>query len=278
MEERFSRRNGHEVIPVDLNDVRIEVRERIWGFFSKYEIEIKKPNVRSGEIYTDLIEEALSYFGIHYSTQRGFLMVHDNCCTLLHKYLLECDWFTVYDFIEWYCTKNKDAADQLNKILEDEKTGYRIINNKVVPITNELELHEIRDALGSSEISPYNSVYQSLSKAVSFYSDRENPNYNNAITEAITAVESLLKIIVGDNETTLGKAIDKLDKNGVILHKDLKEGLKKIYHYTCDEHGKRHGGSDYVESEDEDARFMLIFCSSIINFLITKNSKVKVAS
>lgn len=277
MEERFSRRNGYEVIIPDIHNVRNEVRERIWGYFAKIEIDEKNPKIRTNEIYTDIIEEALVYFGLRYSTERSFLTAHDKCCTQLYEYLIGCKWIKFYDFVEWYISKNAQAAEALDEILEMEKTGYRIIDNQVTSITNELELHEVKNAVNSS-VSSYNSVYQSLNKAISLYSDREKPDYNNAIKEAITAVESLVKIIIGDNDTTLGVAINKLKNNGIVLHKDLIEGLKKIYHYTCDEHGKRHGGSDYVESANEDARFMLVFCSSVINFLIAKNNRIKVAS
>jgi hypothetical protein len=59
-----------------------------------------------------------------------------------------------------------------------------------------------------------------------------------------------------------------------LIHKDLKEGFKKFYHYTSDSDGIRHGLMDEDRLSSEDAKFMIVSCSAFINYLIVKAQKV----
>jgi hypothetical protein len=49
--------------------------------------------------------------------------------------------------------------------------------------------------------------------------------------------------------------------------------MKKIYGYTCDDQGIRHGLTNNDEPEQEDARFMLVTCSAFVNMVIEKARK-----
>ncbi len=145
----------------------------------------------------------------------------------------------------------------------------------VTPITNQFEISEIEEAI---ELSPEH-VQESVRKSIKLFSDKTSPDYNNAIKEIITAVEALCRTIAAESGFTgvnsLTAAVNKLEECGITLHDKMKEALKDLYWYTCDEDGKRHGGTTYVESDVEDARFMIITCSAIINFLLVKWSKAK---
>jgi hypothetical protein len=164
---------------------------------------------------------------------------------------------------------------EFNEILKDEKTGYYIIGGLVTSITNKIEIEEIENSIS---ICPQH-VSQSIKKALALFSDRQHPDYNNAIKESITAVEALCCTIVSENGkgdiNTLGRAVDELKSCGIVLHKDLSSAIKDLYRYTCNEDGKRHGGTTFIESNAEDARFMIVTCSAIANFLLVKWEKTK---
>ena len=49
-------------------------------------------------------------------------------------------------------------------------------------------------------------------------------------------------------------------------------GVDKLYGYTSDEDGVRHGIFDAPEIGFNEAKFMLVACSALINFLISKSS------
>ncbi len=156
-------------------------------------------------------------------------------------------------------------------ILEEEKSGYRFINDKFVNIVNEIDLNAISEATKSQ----YNSVNTHISKALLLYSDRKNPDYENSIKESISAVEAMCCIITGMTgaQATLSNALKKLEENGLVIHGALKSAFDKMYGYTSDSDGIRHGGIDFKNAPAEDAKYMLISCSAFVNYLIEKHSK-----
>lgn len=270
--DRFSVRNGLQEF-ANQNNCSTTTRRRIWQIFAKRHVLVNKGH----GVHYDVVEDILAYFGQEYQFDNS-LFDNPSNCNRLNKYLCErCEWYKVYDFIEYYldyCIGKYTVATiigEFNKVLEDERTGYHIIDGIVTPITNSTEIDTIEKALTNSP----DHVTQSVKKALKLFSDREAPDYNNAIKEMITAVEALCCTIVEGGEDTLGKAINKFADYGIVLHDNLTTAIKNLYKYTCNEDGKRHGGTTFVESDVEDARFMLVTCSAIINLLMVKWEKAK---
>ncbi len=172
-------------------------------------------------------------------------------------------------YIVWY----KNVTIDINIILEQEKSGYRLLNDKFVNIINNEELEEISCAMASQ----YEPVNTHINKALSLYADRKKPDYENSIKESISAVESICCIITGTtgSQATLGNTLKKLEKDGgVVIHGAMKAAFEKLYGYTSDSDGIRHGGIDFSNAPAEDAKYMLVSCSAFINYLIEKQSKI----
>ena len=163
-------------------------------------------------------------------------------------------------------------AMEFNRILEDEVAAYRILGSLVVPITNESELAVISDAKSVS----YDSVKTHIEKALSLFSDRKTPDYENSIKESISAVEAICCIITGMSgpNATMGKAIKKLKDNGIHIHSAMENAFASLYGYASDENGIRHGGIEFANAPAEDAKYMMVSCSAFVNYLIEKWSKV----
>lgn len=195
----------------------------------------------------------------------------------------ESKWYIPYDIIEYifdffrviesidHTNHLRSLTVILNSILQEEKSGYRMIDGKFVPITNEMELKEIQSSMHST----FDPVNEHIKKALNLYSDRENPDYENSIKESISAVESMCCIITGlkGANATLGAAIKKLKENGVHIHGAMENAFSALYGYTSDENGIRHGGIDFVNAPEEDARYMLVSCSAFVNYLKDKYLK-----
>jgi len=264
--DRFSIRNNLSNIQ-NINGCSPATRRRLWQVFAKqYILGNKTPTVKY-----DIVEDILSYFGKEYEYNMN-PFDHRNNCNILRSFIWDtCEWYKVYDFVEYHIRNNPETIYDYNEILNDEKTGFHIIDKKVTPITNTAEIAMIEEAL---ERSPQH-VAESLSKALTLFSSREKPDYNNTIKECITAVEALACTIVDGSEETCGKAISKFSEYGIELNEHLEVAIKSLYKYTCNEDGKRHGGTTYVESDIEDAKFMIITCSAIVNFLVVKWEKAK---
>lgn len=159
-------------------------------------------------------------------------------------------------------------------MLEREMSGYRFVNNLITPITDEIELKEIEDALNESKLTKYSGVHTHLETALEKLSDRKNPDYRNSIKESISAVESISKIISENPKAELGQALKGLEEK-IKLHNALKKGFISLYGYTSDEDGIRHAMLENPEIEFEDAKFMLVSCSAFVNYLIVKSEKSK---
>ena len=165
-----------------------------------------------------------------------------------------------------------DYSAYINPILEKGKSGYRLIDGLISPIVGEGEIACIEEASNSK----FSSVNIHLQKALQFYSDRENPDYENSIKESISAVEAMCCIITGltGASATLGATLKKLEDNGVVIHGAMRTAFSQLYGYTSDSDGIRHGGLDFKNAPSEDAKYMLVSCSAFINYLIEKYSKI----
>ena len=140
--------------------------------------------------------------------------------------------------------------------------AYRVIDERIVQITDEQEIVAIVDAMKVSD-----SIKTHMSDALKHLSARPNPDYRNSIKESISAVEAMCRKITGEN--TLGKALNKLEKNGVKIPTMLKSAFEKLYVYTNDESsGIRHALMDDTDMPGfDEAKFMVVSCCAFINYI-----------
>lgn len=166
----------------------------------------------------------------------------------------------------------KDARvyNTFNNVFEKEFVGYRFVDGLITPITDEIEVEEIDNAITFLNIQTKMHIRKSLEKL----SDRENPDYENSIKESITAVESICSTIIGKG-ATLGEALKKLEGSGLAIHPALKSAFITLYGYTSDGKGIRHSGQ--IGGKDatfEEAKFMLVSCCAFVNYLVGAMSKL----
>lgn len=194
---------------------------------------------------------------------------------IIKKYfLIDSKWYEIYDLLEFIAQNcpSYRYAEILNRILTHFCSAYRLINDSITEITSEEEIAEIETAIKS----PLEEINIQLKNALHKLSDRENPDYRHSIKESISAVECICRKITG--KSTLGKAIADLEKKGLKLNTQLREGLNHLYSYTNDENGIRHTIMDLDEEVNmEEARFMLVTCSAFVNYLLEKASKLGIA-
>ncbi len=72
---------------------------------------------------------------------------------LIRAKFFNFSWYEVYDFVEFIIEIESNQSirnvliNSINGILEREFSGYRIINEKVAPISNQIEFEEVTSAL-----------------------------------------------------------------------------------------------------------------------------------
>lgn len=189
-------------------------------------------------------------------------------------------WWDIYNLIEFladgcgqanvmHWLEREEFVSAANKVLESEMSGYRFVNGVLAPITSGEELESIQQAVSEAQQRGFNGVRQHLATAVSLLSQKPKPDYRNSIKESISAVEALAKRITGESGGGLRKALHRLDETAH-FHKAFTTGLLNLYGYTSDEDGIRHPILDESTVRVDEAKYMLVTCSAVVNFIIAK--------
>ena len=177
-------------------------------------------------------------------------------------------WHEIYDLLQHLVRvsiyKRRDA-DDANDILSREGSAYRFIGGVIAPITNDEELGEIEGVLHHT--SPFDVASQHMKQALTLLSNRDNPDARNAIKEAISAVESAVKVASGDPKADIEKGLKKLG-----LHSQLEQAWKNMYNWTSNEGGLRHGNAEMSQVGLAEARYMVVACSAFVNYLVAKDA------
>lgn len=278
---RFSQREGLKPVKskIQVDSMDSDLRNRLWNT-----LDLFYWNQVQGELLLERTRGNIRiYFLLYKLWDRYFKKPIDtmdnnwsNIYREIREYFFNCQWYEVYDFIEFiannYLDKkvNSDFREACNRILEQELTAFRFVGGKITQITSEAEISEIEEALENTK--PLKSVNIHLDKAIELLSDRKLPDYRNSIKESISAVEAVCKLITKEEKATLGQALEKI-KDKLHLHPALKKAFQNLYGYTSNAEGIRHALLDEPDLNFEDAKFILVSCSAFINYLINKASK-----
>lgn len=154
----------------------------------------------------------------------------------------------------------------LNSEFKRLNFAYRIVEGQIVEITSNEEIVTIEEALQKSP----NNIRIHLNKALELYAKRPEGDYRNSIKESISAVEAYLREKTGEN--AFGTGLKKIESTGITIPTNLKNAFTQLYAYTNQpDTGIRHAlmeeNSNYTPTENE-AIFMLVTCSSFINYLL----------
>ena len=197
----------------------------------------------------------------------------------VREWFFKTKWHEVYDFVEYLAQGPEDDtnaryrqhlghpssfANMCNDILEREVSAYRLVKGQVMPITEEAEIEAIESALFQK--GPWSTCAEHIRRSAALLFDRGKPNYPNAVKEAISAVESACCVVTGNSKATLGQALKEIEKSHP-LHAAFKEAFSKLYGYTSDAGGIRHGSIVLADVTFEEAKYMLVACSAFVNYL-----------
>ena len=190
-------------------------------------------------------------------------------------------WYGVYNLMEFVAQNisiirphygSIGFMKDVNRILEEEMSGYRFINGELCPISNKEELGSIESSIQAARDKQLFGTSRHIETAISLIAKKPNPDYRNSIKESISAIESLAKQITGEETGGLKDALNKLDEK-IHFHGAFKEGLLKLYGYSSDEDGIRHAILEEPNLGYDEAKFMLVSCSAFVHFIISKATK-----
>jgi len=301
--KKFSEREGYKTTKdkIQIESIDDDLRNSLWNLLSKYYFTFTTSPQILDQIYLRRVDKEVrllfEFIWIEY-----FKKTIDEMATFLgeiyeeiKEYYFRCEWFEVYDFIEFIANNNlknynnkptsqplpekrgksinEKFVEECNEILERELSAWRFINKTITNVTSKIEIEEIEEAF--EKISKIPNVNLHLNQALVLMSDRKKPDFRNSIKESISAVEALCKIITKDDKATLGQAL-KIVKDTIGLHPALKKSFSSLYGYTSSADGIRHSLLEESNLNFEDAKFFLVSCSAFINYLISKSDKLDI--
>lgn len=264
----FSKRNRLEVVPkTQIGKMNSQLRNALWNVI--YDSFFHKTTYYSdwyGGEYRRLFEKV--YDELFNLKIDDFEMKQQDVYELVRNRFTKFTWNQVYDFIELIAKNHRydNFKNKCNTVLDREYSGYRFVDNEITQITNKEEVKEIETAINNSP----DVVTIHLKKALTLMSDKKKPDYGNSIKESISALESLLKRKLNNKKVTLNQALDILDKKELKMSPSLKNGLSSLYGYASAEAGIRHGLFKQSKLDIADARYWLILCSALVNYLNVK--------
>lgn len=277
---RFSERIGKKDKKVDIqiDSIDLELRNGLWNVFS---IIINQPMNEYAVLERSPFKGLIESIYIHFLKEPVDEIPYavSEVIKELRSRFFNWDYLNVYDFIDFIGRTEDEAFDPeefratCDIILKRELSAYRFVSGQLAPITSEIEIHEIEEAIESSANQNFNGVRIHLESALTKLSDKTKPDYRNSIKESISAVESICQEITNDKNAELGKTIKKL-RTIIPIHGALEQGFIKLYGWTSDSDGIRHAMMEDDNLDQEDALFMLVSCSAFINYLIAKATKL----
>ena len=185
----------------------------------------------------------------------------------LRRWYFDAVWYEVYDVLEYSLQQRGDEAriKRANELLRDEGSGYRFVGEFIAPITNDAEVDFVNEAMRHS--GPFRSASEHITQAISHLGSRTNPDYRNAIKEAISAVESAGQAATNSQSERFEKAVLQLG-----LHPQLSQAMLNLFRWASDERGVRHGMHAEPRVGFPEARMTVVVCSSLVNFLVNISS------
>jgi hypothetical protein len=284
--ERFSERIGavKSATTLQIDSISDALRNSLWNLF--LELYEKKEN----HCYWRRVASHIARFFRKVPVDELPARDHQ-LCEWVKKYFFSLPWYAAYDLTEFLVHNHREMTttsyghgyhqkfyhqvdserftNAVNRILEVELSGFRFLQGSLVPITNAAEIEEIDLAIVASGKYGFTGARTHIRTALDLLGKKPVPDYRNAIKEAISAVETVAKQIVGTDSATLDVALKELSKKTEI-HGALSSGFSKLYGYTSDESGIRHAILEEPNVGFTEAKYMIVSCSAFINFLIQK--------
>lgn len=276
--ERMGHRTARSVVQSDSLDE--ETRTEFWNLLVLVRSTFHEAYSRGS---TDTIEDDMlgAVWAWEFKLPRDEMPSAQGVWDLIKRQILTAEWVTVLDLIEALvkymhryssdgsATIWSTVADAYNDKFEHYLVGYRFIGREITPVDSNAEADAVVGAQEAADTIA--GARHALAQAIERLADRQNPDYPNSIKESISAVEAVVRKITG--ETTLGDGLRRLERAGLTIHPALKSAWSKMYGYTSDDDGIRHGGIEAANADQALAKYMLVTCSAFVSYLIEEARK-----
>lgn len=190
---------------------------------------------------------------------------------LFTELLLEAQWHEVLSIVEFILTAGITSLDEVNRLFEYHKLGYRVekelFGGKYKVEVYYEKLIEDNDILIDSDI-PYGSVIESIKSAKKYLVEPTHIDVSQSVRASINAIEGYLRGYLherGHRCATLGDCIKKLGEKDMCPEHILKS-LKELYIFRNSEDNVGHGSPREAKITTADALLCNRMAISFINY------------
>lgn len=201
----------------------------------------------------------------------------------IDKLIMECEWHQFYDVCEvlWanpYSESNKhkhqeELTEQVNTLFREEQLGFEMRDGRVERVGSAFTDVKVKEARYLLKEPEFKSADELFGKAMKALNVRPNPDVENCVKDAVAAIESVGKVIVGDENASL----DDIIKNAVkkeVIPQPLDQTIIKLHAYRGNEPAIAHGGIEPSKVTIDEAEFVLSMSAAIIIYLVKKRSNL----
>jgi len=210
---------------------------------------------------------------------------------VVYDKLRTVEWHCVLDFIEALKSVIRAETDEnldiirssdsvlaefiadVNMLFREERVRYQLDLTGVHPaLPSEVTALENRVLSKLAFLKGGTVVEKHLQKARKFLAMRPEPDEENCIKELVSAMESTVKMLSGNDSMKLKKFLDSQVCRDAI-HRSVRRLIQEFYGFASNEQGIRHGaGSEGEKVSLEDVIFSYYQALSAVELLLTKLS------
>ncbi len=168
----------------------------------------------------------------------------------------------------------REFSEQVNMLFQEERLGFEMREGKVEKVGSGFIDAKIKEARYLLKESEFKGADEHFEKAMKALNERPKPDVENCIKDSVAAIESVGRVIVGDEKALLSEIINKAVRSEVIP-KPLDQTFQKVYAYRGNEPGVAHGAVDASKVTEAEAELILAMSAAMIIYLVKKRSKLE---
>ena len=197
----------------------------------------------------------------------------------IEELIMDCLWEQFYDICEvmWQSLKYErergNLSEEINTLFKEEHLGFELRDGKVEKIGSGFIDARIKEARYLLKELEFRGADEHFEKALKALNTRPNPDVENCVKDAVSAIESVGRIISGNEKAMLPNIIKDMAKEDLIP-KPLDEAIQKVYAYRGNQPGVAHGLVGISKVTIDEAEFVLAMSAAIIIYLVKKKQHV----
>jgi hypothetical protein len=202
------------------------------------------------------------------------------------QWLLEqTEWYRIFTFCERVYSRlltdqyskletiemiKKYFSEEVNQLLMEENIDYNFVGGQFERrgrAQTQKNLKKMGTVLADSNL---NEVRKHYNKAIRFFNQTQEPDYNNSIKEALCALESAIEICTGKKASNnFNLAIKELEGNADDkIPTPIAQSMMKVFAFRGSGQGISHAAPDGFRVSDLEAELVLNTVAAFITYIV----------